>query len=188
MVATVVVQRLTGATPTESTVTAVRLRTDDANTADTTNPVPIPSAGFKYSYWASICLDLSGTYTTINNVRHYCDGSIDWNFGTLGELRRGNRDTGDDGCPQASYMQATGTPGDTGDELGATHTYYSGQTTKTVDIEGDVVGTPATIDSTDHGPSAAENTKHIVLQVKVDTNATQGTQAEETLTFKYDEI
>jgi len=191
MVATVNVQRITGPSGSKvyTTVTSVRLRTDDANTADTTNPIPIPSSSFKYSYWASICLDLSGTFTKINNVRHYSDGTIGWTFGTGGELRRGNRDTGDKGCPDASYQQAAGAVGDTGysiEDATNGHAYFNGQTTKTVNIQNDVVGSPATIDSGDH--TTPEKTKHVVLQVKVASDATQGTQTAETLTFKYDEI
>jgi hypothetical protein len=86
-------------------------------------------------------------------------------------------------------MQATGTAGTTGDELGATHTYYSGQTTKTVSVASDTSASPATIDST--GVTTAGKTKGVVLQVKVDTaanGATSGVQTAETLTFKYDVI
>jgi len=189
MVATVNVQRMTGSGPTYTTVTTARLRTDDANTADTTNPIPIPTSGFKYSYWASICLDLSGTFTKINNVRHYSDGAIGWNYGTNGQLRRGNRDSGDKGCPVANYQQASGTEGDTGysiEDATNGHAYYKSQTTPTANVASDTSGSPATIDSGDH--TTAEKTKHVVLQVKVDTDATQGTQSAETLTFKYDEI
>jgi len=191
MVATVNVQRITGpaGSKTYTTVTAVRLRTDDANTNDTTNPIPIPTSNYNYSYWASICLDLSGTFTKINNVRHYSDGAIGWTFGTGGMLMRGNRDTGDHGCPAANYQQASGTQGTTGyaiDDATNGHAYYNTQTTKTANVASDTSGSPATIDSGDH--TTAEKTKHIVLQVKVASDATQGSQSAETLTWKYDEI
>jgi len=191
MVATVNVQRITGASgsKTYTTVTAVRLRTDDANTADTSNPIPIPSSGYNYSYWASICLDLSGTFTQISNIRHYSDGSIGWTFGTGGELRRGNRDSGDVGCPDASYQQASGTAGTTGyaiEDSTNGHAYYKTQTTPTKNIANDTSGSPATVDSSTY--TAAGKTKHIVLQVKVASDATQGTQSAETLTWVYDEI
>jgi len=191
MVATVNVQRITGpaGSKTYTTVTAVRLRTDDAITADTSNPIPIPSSGYNYSYWASICLDLSGTFTQISNIRHYSDGSIGWTFGTGGELRRGNRDSGDHGCPDASYQQASGTAGTTGyaiEDATNGHAYYNTQTTKTANVANDTSGSPAIIDSSTY--TAAGKTKHIVLQVKVASDATQGTQSAETLSFKYDEI
>ena len=49
MAATYAVQILTGSGPTFTTVTSIRLRTDDANTADLTNPCII-GASLTYSY------------------------------------------------------------------------------------------------------------------------------------------
>jgi len=192
MVATVVVKRMTGAGPTYTTVTAVRLRTDDANTADTTNPIPIHASGvgnFKYSYWASICLDLSGSFTQIDNIRHYTDGTCGWNDGTGGVVNRGDRDSGDHGCPDGSYQQAAGTPGDTGyaiDDGTNGHAYYKTAPNGVADIFSDISGSPATIDSSTYG--SPTKTKHLVVQAKVDGDATQGTQSAETFTWIYDEI
>lgn len=189
MVATVDVQEGNGASVSWTTVTNVRFCTDDVYNPGTTYPIPIPAAGFNYSYWKSICLALSATFTLINNVRHYCDGTIGWTLGTGGEVRRGNRDSGDKGCPAAQYEQSAGTLGTTGysiEDVTNGHDYYNGQTTKTVVITTDTSGSPATIDSTDH--TSAEVTKHIVLQAKVDTDATRGQQSTETFTWLYDEI
>ena len=47
-------------------------------------------------------------------------------------------------------------------------------------------GAPLTVDTGDH--SSPENTKHIVLQWKVDIDATRGLVTAETITFLYDEI
>lgn len=185
MVGTYAVQRGIGASPTWSTVTSVRLRTDDANTADLTNPCLIDSV-LRRSYWASICLLLGGTFSQISNIRHYSDGTIGWTLGTLGKLKRGNRDSGDHGVPDASYVQASGTPSVTGNDLDSSHTYYSGQTLKSVNITGDTSGSPATIDSTAY--TSGGRTKHIVLQAEIDTDATQGVQTAETMTFVVDEI
>ena len=69
----------------------------DQGTPQITYPIPIPAAGFNYSYWKHVCLGVTGTFTSVSNIRHYCDGAIGWNFGTAGELRRGNRDSGDKG-------------------------------------------------------------------------------------------
>lgn len=195
MVATVTVQEITGAAGSKtytSITNRVRLFTSDQatnqSTPQTTYPVPIPAASYNYSYWKAICLDLAGSGFTITNVRHYSDGAIGWNFGTGGELRRGNRDAGDKGCPDASYEQAAGTEGTTGysiEDASNGHTYYKSQTTPTADVASDTSGSPATIDSGTH--TTAEKTKHVVLQVKVASDATQGTQTAETLTWKYDE-
>jgi hypothetical protein len=196
MVATVNVQQAVGGSDGSpgtynNITTSTRLQTKDQFApSDISYPVPIPQSGFSYSYWIHVCLDLSGTFATINNVRFYSDGSIGWSFGTGGELRRGNRDSGDHGCPMDSeYNLATGTEASTGDSvedetLG--HGYYNSQTTPIVDVSNDTEGSPAVVDSADH--NGAGKTKAVVLQCKVASDAVQGEQSDETLSFKYDEI
>lgn len=194
MAATVKVVEATGSGPTFTEITnRVRLFTADQATNQSspqlTYPIPIPSSGYNYSYWKHICLDVSGTFTKIDNIRHYCDGDIGWNLGTGGMLLRGNRDSGDIGCPQSEYDQATGTQGETGDYIGDTtngHSYYKDQTTPTKNIEDDTESNPAVVDS--EGLTAAGKTKFIVLQVKVASDAQSGVQPAETLTWKYDII
>lgn len=180
-----------GSESADLTGASIRLQTkDQIAPADTSYPVPIPTSGYKYSFWKHVYLKITGgTFTEVTNVKFWSDGAIGWNFGTGGELRRGNRDSGDQGAPMDSeYDVATGTDGDSGDEIeNATngHGYYNGQTTKTVDVENDTSGSKATVDSTSH--TGTGKCKAVVLQVKVDTDATQGEQADETLTFSYDE-
>ena len=190
MAITVNVENWTGGSagsPTKSNGTTYRFRTDDSpETISVTNPIHIPPSGFNYSYFVHVALELTGTFTLFDNMRFYSDGTIGWTFGTGGEIRRGNRDTGDDGCPVASYFVATGTPDDTGDELGVTHTYFSAQTVKTASVASDTSGSPATIDSGSH--TTAESTKAVVLQLKVADDATNGAQSAETFTFIYDVI
>jgi len=187
LAATYAVQRGTGAGPSWSTVTNVRLHSSDSNVADLTTPVIIDTSVIKRSFWVSICILLGGTFTQVSNLRVYCDGAIGWNFGTLGKLKIGKRDTGDIGVPDASYEQATGSSGDTGDDIDTAHTHYSGQTPPTVDIETyNNLGAAAVVDSTAH--TIAERTKHIVVQVETDIDGTQGVQSAETITFAADEI
>jgi hypothetical protein len=196
LVATVNVQQAVGGSDGSpgsynNIATNTRLQTKDQFApTDNSYPIPIPTSGFKYSYWIHICLDLSGTFTKINNLRFYSDGTIGWNFGTGGELRRGNRDSGDHGCPMPTeYDVATGTEGDTGYSIedGANgHDYYTARSTPTASVANDTEGSPALIDSTDH--TSAEKTKAVILQCQVANDAVQGEQADETLIFKYDEI
>jgi len=186
MGATYAVQRGTGAGPTWATVSNVRFRADDANTSDLTNPCIIDTV-LRHSFWANVCIVPSGTFTQVSNIRHYSDGAIGWTFGTNGGLFRGNRDSGDKGVPDGSYQQATGTAGTDGDPIETTHTYYSGQTTKTTNIQSDTTGSPALIDSS-LITVASTRSKHIVMQVRVDTDGTSGVQATETLTWRVDEI
>lgn len=196
MAATVVVQEVTGpaGNKTYTTITnRVRLFTADQATNQTTPqityPVPIPDSGFNYSYWKHVCLDISGTFTKVDNIRHYSDGAINWNLGTGGELRRGNRDSGDHGCPTTDYEQASGTEGVSGypiEDATNGHDYYKNQTTPTANVANDTSSSPAIIDS--EGLTSAGKSKMIVLQVKVASNATSGVQPAETLTWKYDVI
>lgn len=189
MVATADVQEANGVGPTLNTITNGRFCTDDVYNPGTDNPIVIPSASFNYSYWKSHCLTFGGTYTKINNIRLYCDGTIAWTWGTSGELRIGARDTGVFGCPPGSYVQATGTPGTTGTDLETGHTYYSGQTNKSDPITDYTSGSPCDIDNTDY-TSSPDTSFYAVLQVKVDTaanGAQPGQQSTETLTWLYDE-
>jgi hypothetical protein len=195
MVATVTVVELTGAGPSYTTITdRVRLFTADQATnqvtPQTTYPVPIPAASYNYSYWKAVALELAGSGFTITNIRHYGTGSATgWTYGTGGALQRGKRDSGDQGCPAGSYQQAAGTQGTTGYAISDGtngHAYYKGQTTPIADAAADTSGSPAIIDNTSTY-TVAGYTKHVVLQVKVDTNATQGTQTAYTFTWKYDE-
>lgn len=178
MAAAYTVERGVGAGPTWSTVTNVRLRTDDVNTQDLTNPVPIAGA-LKRSYWANIRLEFSGTFSQIDNIRHFSDGAIGWTMGTSGALFSSSTPAG---ITDANYVQASGTPGDTGAELVATHTNVSAKT----NINSHTSAAPLTVDA---GPyTTADNSNHVALQVDVDTDATLGLQTAETLTWRVDEI
>lgn len=200
MVATIGIYQAYGGTDanpasesTDLSSASTRLQTKDQFAAtDTTYPIPIPASGqFNYSYWIHVYLKITGgSFTKVNNVRFYSDGAIGWNYGTGGALNRGNRDSGDKGAPMnTEYDVATGTEGTTGYEIGVVtngHDYFNAQTTKTASVQSDTSGSPATIDSTDHTTTGM--CKAVVLQVKVASDATQGEQTDETLTFKYDEI
>jgi hypothetical protein len=203
MAATIVVQEITGAagSMTFTTITnRVRLFTADQatsqSTAQITYPVPIPTSGYNYSYWKHVCLDISGSFTKVDNIRHYSDGAIGWHYGSGGCLYMGNLDSGQVGCGvdennshTNNYVQATGTAGTTGDNLANNHTFYSGQTTKTVNLSLTNAASPANVDFT--GETTAGKSLAIALQVKVDTaanGATSGVQTAETMTWKYDVI
>lgn len=170
--------------------TDVRFSTTDAYNPLTTYPCIIPSSGQNYSYWKHLYLDISGTFTTVNNIRFYTDGTSGWTCGTGGGLYVGLRDSGDHGCPMdASYNVATGTQGTTGDWMdhGVNgHSYYNGQTISPALASDYTSGATLDIDSTSY--SSADESDAVVLQVQLETNATQGTQTDETLTFLYDEI
>jgi hypothetical protein len=173
-----------------------RYKTKDEATSDLNYPCVIPGTGvIHYSYWKSHCLDLSATFTRINNVRWYTDGVTDtWTFGTAGMVVVAQLDATPtvtaQGCPVASYDQATGTEGTTGDDLYDVtdgHAYYkTGVGAAPVDVITFTDVAPMVVDLGNH--DAAEKTKHVVTQVIIDDDATQGLQPDSTFTFMYDEI
>lgn len=170
--------------------TDVRYATTDAYNPVATYPCVIPSSGFYYSYWKHHYLNISGTFTQVDNIRWYTDGAIGWTLGTGGVLNVGVRDAGDNGCPMdTEYDVATGTQGTTGhgiEDVVDGHGYYNSQTTKVADASGYTSGSPLTVDTTVY--TGADDSDAVVSQIKIDDDATQGTQTDETLTFMYDEI
>ena len=196
-VATVVIQQWAGATPTKTTVTVPRMSTSDVIGPGTANPIPIPAASFNYSFWMSLFLTITAmnTATLLNNHKFYSDAAIGWTYGSGGALLVCAKTTGDDGLPGASYDEATGTVGTTGDHVDDVtngHSYYKTGTSNfeaAATAEARTSGAPMTVDSGDH--TIAEAFKGVVLQAKVDTaanGATRGAQGAETLTFSYDEV
>jgi len=189
--ATVEIKQLTGAGPTATAVTTPRLSTSDSAAPGTANPIPILADGLSYSYWMSLQLTITAMNdaTLLNNHKFYSDGTIGWTLGTGGKLVVGLRDSGDNGCPAASYDQAGGTEGTTGYDMEDDtngHAYYKGQDPETGEVEDYTSAAPLTVDSGDH--EEAEAFKHVVLQAKVADDATRGAQSAETLTFRWDEV
>ena len=190
-VAAVEVQTWIGAGPTKATASSPRMHTKDIVAADNTYPIPIPAAGFNFSYWMNLALTITNIQdaTVLNNHQVYMDGACGWALGTSGELLVGVRDAGDNGCPDASYEQAAGTQGTSGYDMadGANgHDYYLGQTPAYEPLDDYSSGATLEVDTQDL--VAANSFDHIVIQAKCDTDATRGAQGAETITFQYDEI
>ena len=76
--------------------------------------------------------------TLLNNHVFYSDeGTSAWTLGTDGLVRIGLRDSGDNGVPVASYDQATGVVGTSGDDMEDDtngHAYYKTQAPETGDV------------------------------------------------------
>lgn len=181
-----------GGTPDWTVVTAGRFCTTDAYAPALNYPLSIPASGFRYSYWKTFLLELSGSFTKINNIKAYCDGAIGFTFGSGGGLLIGTKDSGDSGIAAGSYDQATGEEGVSGDYMDDDtngHAVYKGAGYTVANIEDYTSGSPLDVDSGDH--TTPEKTKAVVVQVKCDTianGAVQGVQNAENLTFRYDEI
>lgn len=189
MVADVGIQEINGVPDgTFTDLTSARYCTVDSAAPGTGYSIPIPTTGFNYSFWKHHVLVMSGTFTRIDNIRWYTDGSIGWNSGTSGNLFIGYRASGDIGAPISNaYYQASGTVGTTGWHLISGHGYYQQVDSGVSLAHSSVVGNPLIIDSTAYENQGAIS-KAVVTQVSVDTDATQGTQSSETVSFRYDEI
>lgn len=191
MVATVTIQEMNGATPDYTTLTSARYCTTDSAAPGTANSIPIPTAGYNWSFWKSHVLNMAGTFTRIDNIRWYTDGNgIGWNFGTSGNLYVGYRTDAthsDIGAPTSNqYYQASGTVGTTGIPMYSGHSYYRNNSARLILASCAIAASPFIIDSTAY--ESAGKSKALVTQCVVDTNATQGIQTTETTTFRYDEV
>lgn len=169
MAATVSVKQATGSGPTNTTITNLRFCTVDAAN-DTTNPLVKPSSGTNYSYVAWVRINADTTPTgTINNVKFYTDGANGYGTGVTVK-----------GITTASYAQATGTAGTSGD-LSST-VYTSG-----TDIFTYTSASPLSVTGTLSNPSTGIISNYVAMQVALSTSVTAGTPSAETFTFRYDE-
>ena len=190
MAATATVQEANGTGPSYTTITNSRFKCADNATQDTNDPTKILGS-INYSYWKHICLQFTGTFTSIDNIRMYSDGTITWTYGTAGEVRIGHRDSDPIGCPVGNYDQPTGPGTGQGYDLEVTgangHAWYNAQTNKSDPITDYTSSATALIDNSTY-TTVNDRCYFAVLQLKVDTNATQGYQSTETLTWLYDEV
>lgn len=194
MVATMNVVEYNGSGPTVTVITQGRYCTMDSYNPGLSNPCVVPASGLNYSFWKTHGLYFSGDFTQITNIRWYTSGSVktNWALGTSGGLFVAVKSTGDNGMPTASYDQADGVVGTSGywmDDATNGHSYYKSGTSnhaEPVNADNYVSGSTLLVDS---GPySSTGYSKCVVTQVVIDTDATQGDKANESLTFRYDEI
>jgi hypothetical protein len=195
LAATVVVKEINGApgskvyTTVDNASNKARYKTKDEVTSDLNYPCVIPTSGFNYSYWKSHCLAISGTYTQITNLRWYSAGDPSWDLGTSGMVMVAQRSSGDHGCPDASYAQATGTQGTTGYYLfDATngHSYFkSGVGATPVHVGTYISSSMMNVDTTSTY-TGTTYTYNVVTQVKIDTAANGALQGLKTATtYRY---
>ncbi len=178
MAASVIIMRWTGngASPTKTNITGINTRAnaeDVHSLSGTTNSILVPAVGFNYSYWVSTRLGITAiNQGTVDNLRWYTDGTN--NFGT-GVTCIGNT--------ASAYVQATGTPGQTGTQL--TQGTYPSLSGTPVDVFSFTSSSPKSI------PGSASTTGDIgnfmVYQIEVGSSAQSGATAQETFTWKYDD-
>lgn len=178
MAATLTIRRWTGgsSSPIKTNITSINTRAnaEDAHSSSgTTNSILIPAVGSNYSYWVVTRLSVDSISSgTVDNLRWYTDGTN--NFGT-GVACTGNSAT--------SYIQAIGTPGQSGIQL--TQSSYSGLSASPVDVFSFTSSSPKNV--TGSTTSVGDLGDFFVYQIEVSSSAAAGATAQETFTWKYDD-
>jgi len=171
------IRRLTGEGPTANDITSIntRLNAADAHTtAGTTNPILKPASGTNYSFWAVLRLFFNGVGTgTINNIEFHTDGGNGMGTGVSLNVQTAT-----------AYDQATGTDGETGDELNTTN--YPTLAGAPVDAFSYTSGSPLSVSGSVTDPSSEEFGDYVVLQLAIADTASAGATGQETITFLYD--
>lgn len=153
---------------------------DRPHQVDNSYPILVPPSGSNYSYWVHMGLDISGTFTQVTDIDLYSDGTISWTTCTL-------KVSNISGGPphgltmNTEYELATGTEGETGDEMVANHTGVD----SAVDVTTYTSASALSVDTS--LITSAGKSKFVVLQLTVPTGATEGVYSGETLTWEYTE-
>lgn len=153
----------TGGTPTDVTSGTVRFKNADDANVDANNPMVIPGSGTDWSYekWLRLTAD-SAPSVNITNVKFYMDGTNDFGAGVNLYAKTVA------GTSYATPVEGTGTAG-----FASAFTYTA--------------GSPLTVGAGTY-TGTGQFADHVVMQMSVGTNASQGALAAETATFSYDEI
>ncbi len=178
MAATISVRRWTGSSsgPTKTNITGINTRAnaeDTHTTTGTTNSILVPAVGTNYSYWVSTRLSVDAiTAGVVDNLRWYTDGTN--NFGTGVSCL---------GMTASSYVQASGSPGQTGLQLSSTN--YPGLTADPINVYSFTSGSPKTVSGS--ASSTGDLGHFFVYQIEVGSTASSGATAADTFTWKYDD-
>lgn len=181
MAATVQIQCEVGASgsTTSSDITSTNLRLNTADTIstdDTTNAVKIPSSGNNYSFWKHTkFVWTGGTATLLDNFKWYTDGTN--SLGTGIALLVATCDA------TADYIQATGTAGETGDDMETSHTNLD-QTP----VGAFVYDSGSPLSLTGSLSSTGTFAKYVVLQLQIDNTASSGETTTEAMIWQWDEV
>ena len=185
MVATVIIERLTGAGPTRTDLAGGNTRAnaeDVHSTGDTASPIEIPTAGSNFSFWVNTILHATtAPDNLLDNIEWFTDGGNSYGTGITLQVATAAR---------ASYTEAPGTIGVTGTEL--TDTNYTGGTITPATPADDnafafVTGAPLSVAGST--TTTGEFGELVIYQVKVITTATPGTKpaTAEIITWRFDE-
>lgn len=154
----------TGASSTQVDGSTIKYKKSDDDTNDANNPIPIPGAGFAYSYPKNFRLNATvGPANSISNVKFYTDGANGMGTG-VSLLAKAS----------ASYVDPTANAG--GSEVATmtdAFTYTS--------------GSPLAVSGSLAAAGTGQFGDYVVTQLKVASTASAGNTGTEVLTFSYDE-
>lgn len=163
----------------------IKFTTSDTHLVDNNNPIPKPSSGTKYSFWKSLHLKCTvAPSSQIDNLKWYTDGS---GYGTGITLKAGTETPTKNSGSSTGYGLATGSVGDSGNEMIASHPDITGSS----DAFGYTSGSPKSISISEAGAiinATNETSDYLVLQVEVISTAAVGEPASENGVWKWDEI
>jgi hypothetical protein len=163
----------------------LKFKTADNATVNNVNPIPKPVVGTNYSFWKQVYLKCSvAPSSQCDNFKWYTDGG---GFGEDIALKMGTQHPVKTSISNAGYEVATGTIGESGDEMVAAHAGLTGS----LDAFGYTSAAPKSVTCGEEGgliDAIGETTNYIVLQAEVGPTASAGTPSNETVTWKWDEI
>ena len=183
-IATLLWQELNGISPgTPTTITNQRHKTNDDAITDSNYLIPVPPSAYNYGYGKCFRLYASALSEILSNVKLYGGGVPSAGSGTIGWtgiiLYVGDQ-TSD------TYVQATGTIGETGTEL----TAYNGQVSSKTDLLATYTSGNKKVIALAGGVGSKTGvgavTQNVWVQLRVDSTAGHGLIAPYTLTSVYD--
>ena len=149
-----------GETATDKTSGTIRFKHADNATVDLVNPMVIPASGSDWSFEKWLRLNVAGTFTQIENLKFYTDGTSGFGTGVN---------------TWAKAVATFATPA----ELTSSTGY--------LDAFSYTSAAPLSLGA---GPYTATGDigSYVVLGLEVQSTAAQGALTAETITFAYDEI
>lgn len=160
----------------------VRFKDADDPTIDTNDPIPIPGAGTYYSRWKTLYLHCdTAPDTQVDNIRFYPDGANPWtNVDVSVGLQFPTHNSGSDAGYEVSDTD--------NQEIVASHGGITTKASVFAYSSGSPLSGPSISESGSIINLALEESDYIIFQMDVLSTASPGDLADDTWTFKYDEI
>jgi hypothetical protein len=176
-------------------LTTQRYCTDDQRDPGLSYPNNVPAAGqTNRSYWVHTGARVTGgTYSQLTNWRWGGPKTIasDWGLGS-GKVQVALKDSGDPGCPYASYRQAVGVRGQTGYDLKDPvngHDYYKNENVPCANADSYGSSDPLVFDTSIITPeSPSKVTKFVVHQFVLENDTAFGEKNELQCFIRWQEI